>query len=145
YRKEFAEWAKAGFVRVKVDGEVRELSEEIVLDKMKKHDVDLFVDRIVVKSDARGRITDSVEPAVKMAEGLLKIEVLGEGSKMAESILMGENFACVDDGISYPELEPRMFSFNNPHGACPDCDGLGAHFVFDEKLVLDADAPFSGA
>ncbi len=139
YQKEMRDWAKAGFVRVKVDGEVRELSEEIRLDKQKKHDIDLFVDRLVVKADQRVRLTDSVETAVKLAEGLLKVEVLGAGTTVAQTLRMSERFACVDDGISYPELEPRMFSFNNPHGACPECDGLGAHIVFDAELVLDRD------
>ena len=145
YQKEFRDWQKAGFVRVKVDGEVYELGDEIRLDKQKKHDIDLFVDRLVVKPDQRARITDSVETCVKMAEGLCRVEVLGEGQKIANTILMSENFACVDDGISYPELEPRMFSFNNPHGACPDCDGLGAHTVFDEDLVVDKEAPLKEA
>ncbi|HVO31356.1 MAG TPA: excinuclease ABC subunit UvrA, partial [bacterium] len=145
YQKEFRDWQKAGFVRVKVDGTVYELGDEIRLDKMKKHDVDLFVDRLVVKADQRGRVTDSVETCVKMASGLCRVEVLGDNGKVANTILMSENFACVDDGISYPELEPRMFSFNNPHGACPGCDGLGAHTVFDEDLVVDRDAPLKDA
>ncbi len=145
YQKEFRDWQKAGFVRVRVDGEVRELGDEIRLDKQKKHDIDIFVDRLVVKTDQRARITDSVETCVKMAEGLCRVEVLGEGQKIANTILMSENFACVDDGISYPELEPRMFSFNNPHGACPDCDGLGAHNVFDPALVVDSEAPLKSA
>ena len=145
YRKEFAEWAKQGFVRVKVNGEVRELSEDIPLDKQKKHDIDLFVDRLVIKKEARVRMTDSIETVVKLSGGLLRVEILGEGNKVKESRMMSENFACVEDGISYPELEPRMFSFNNPHGACPDCDGIGSHTEFSVDLVIDRDEPLKKA
>src|SRR5688572_13038054 len=141
YQKELREWQKAGFVRVKIDGQTHELGDEIKLDKMKKHDVSVFVDRLVVKKDQRVRISDSVETAVKLAEGLLLVEVLGEKNEISQTLLMSENFACVEDGISYPELEPRMFSFNSPHGACPDCDGLGAHTVFDPELVIDRELP----
>ncbi len=126
YQKELAQLRQRGFVRVRVDGEVRDLSEDIILDKNKKHDIDVYVDRLVIKGDRAvlgTRVSDSVELALKLAEGQLVIET-HEGDKKTET-LMSEKFACPDCKISYPSPEPRTFSFNSPMGACPTCDGLG--------------------
>ncbi len=131
YQKELAQLRQRGFVRVRVDGMIFDLSDEIPLDKNKKHDIAVYVDRLVIKGD-RGtlatRVSDSVELALKLAEGLLIIEA-HQGDKTTET-LMSEKFACTDCQISYPAPEPRTFSFNSPMGACPTCDGLGT----DPKL-----------
>ncbi len=131
YRQVFEDLQKQGYVRVRVDGEMRELSEEIVLEKYKKHDIDVVIDRLAMKDGLRQRIADSVELAVKLAEGIARISII-DGAEM----LFSEKLACIDCGISYPELEPRMFSFNSPHGACPDCDGLGTQRGIDARLVV---------
>lgn len=126
YQKELQQLRQKGFVRVRIDGEILDLSDEISLDKNKKHDIDVYVDRLIVKGDLGTlgtRVHDSVELALKLGEGLLSLEVL-DGSKRTE-VLMSEKFACPDCHVSYPEPEPRTFSFNSPMGACPDCDGLG--------------------
>jgi excinuclease ABC subunit A len=131
YRKEFKRWAKEGYVRVKVDGEMYELEAPPKLDKKKKHDIDVVIDRLVIKEGLARRLTDSVETALRLANGLCKVEVVGKDVR-----LFSERFACLTCGISYPEMEPRMFSFNNPHGACPSCDGLGSRMYFDPDLVV---------
>ena len=120
---------KSGFVRVVVDGSMYELSEEIKLDKNKKHSIDIVVDRLVVRQDVERRLTDSIETALQLAEGLMKIEVIGErdenGVQKENTIInFSDSFSCPDCGISIDEIEPRSFSFNNPFGACPDCFGL---------------------
>jgi excinuclease ABC subunit A len=126
YQKELAQLRQRGFVRVRIDGEVLDLSQDIALDKNRKHDIDVYVDRLVIKGDRATlatRVSDSVELALKLAEGLLVLEVL-DGDNRQET-LMSEKFACSDCQISYPAPEPRTFSFNSPMGACPKCDGLG--------------------
>ncbi|MFQ5509096.1 MAG: excinuclease ABC subunit UvrA [Leptospirillia bacterium] len=131
YKKEFAALKKQGFLRVRVDGEVRELEEEIVLDKQFKHDIDVVVDRLIVKPGIQRRLTDSVETALKMTDGLLAVHTLG-----GEDVIFSEHHACNRCGISLPELAPRTFSFNSPHGACPSCDGLGTHMEVDPEMVV---------
>ena len=120
-----------GFVRARVDGAVVDLGDPIELDRAKAHDLDVVVDRIVLKEGVKGRLTDSVELALKTGEGRLLVALEGE-----EPFWLSERFACVDCGISLPPIEPRMFSFNGPHGACPACDGLGARTVVDPERVV---------
>lgn len=123
---------KNGFVRARIDGEIYDLTEEEVkLDKNKKHNIEAVIDRIVIKEGIEGRLAESIESALKMGEGLAIESVIG-----GEEILFSENFACPDCGISIPELEPRLFSFNAPFGKCDHCDGLGTLMEIDEKLVL---------
>jgi len=131
YRQLFARIRKEGFVRVRVDGELREVSEDIELDRYKQHWVDVVVDRVVVKPEAMGRISDSVQTALKMGEGIVTIQQLG-----GEETTFSEHFACVDCGISLEEIEPRMFSFNSPYGACKECNGLGTKDEFDPDLII---------
>lgn len=132
---------KSGFVRVVVDGSMYELSEEIKLDKNKKHSIDIVVDRLVVRQDVERRLTDSIETALQLAEGLMKIEVIGErdenGVQKENTIInFSDSFSCPDCGISIDEIEPRSFSFNNPFGACPTCAGLGFKMEFDPDLMI---------
>src|SRR4030095_14962759 len=144
YSKDLQKRKTEGFVRVKVDGKTHVLGDEIKLDKNKKHSIDLFVDRLVVKEGLGTRLADSLETALKYGEGIAKVEVLddvleGKGGKKEESgreILFSERFACTDCGVSYPEISPRLFSFNNPFGACPDCGGLGSKMYFDPALIV---------
>ena len=121
-----------GFTRVKVDGEQRLLEEEIVLDKKFKHSIEVVVDRLVMKADLRQRLAQSIETAAGLADGLVAIDVLDT----EEPMLFSENFACPEHGVSLAELEPRIFSFNSPHGACPRCTGLGAQLEVDPDLVV---------
>jgi excinuclease ABC subunit A len=123
-----------GYSRVKVNGELRRLDEEIVLDKKYKHDLSVVVDRLVMKSELRRRLSESVEAAAGLAAGLVEVELLGEGAP--EPMLFSEQFACLNCGTSIPELEPRIFSFNSPHGACDRCHGLGFQRVIDPDLVV---------
>ena len=132
---------KSGFVRVVVDGSMYELSEEIKLDKNKKHSIDIVVDRLVVRQDVERRLTDSIETALQPAEGLMKIEVIGErdenGVQKENAVInFSDSFSCPDCGISIDEIEPRSFSFNNPFGACPTCAGLGFKMEFDPDLMI---------
>jgi excinuclease ABC subunit A len=130
---EFDRLRREGFVRARVDGSIVDLGDELSLDRNKLHDLDVVIDRLVLKEGLKGRLTDSVELALKIGEGRLLVAVEGE-----EPIWLSERFACVDCGISLPPIEPRMFSFNGPHGACPVCDGLGARVVVDpERIVSD--------
>lgn len=122
---------KAGYVRMFVDGEVRTLDEEIKLEKNKKHSLSVVIDRLAVRDGITQRLTDSVEMALKLAEGLVEINVIG-----GEMQMYSENFACSDCGISLPEIEPRLFSFNNPMGACPACTGLGMNMELDKSLII---------
>lgn len=122
---------KAGYVRMFVDGEVRTLDEEIKLEKNKKHSLSVVIDRLAVRGGITQRLTDSVETALKLAEGLVEINVIG-----GETQMCSENFACSDCGISLPEIEPRLFSFNNPMGACPACTGLGMNMELDKSLII---------
>ncbi|MDD4797827.1 MAG: excinuclease ABC subunit UvrA, partial [Eubacteriales bacterium] len=127
----FATLQKDGYVRVRVNGEIYDLSEEIKLDKQKKHKVEVIVDRLSVKPDQRSRLNDSLETALKLAEGLVLIDVVGQ-----QEILFSSNYSCPECAISIAELTPRMFSFNNPYGACPTCAGLGTLMKIDPKLVI---------
>ena len=131
YRDVFAELRADGFTRVKVDGEQRLLEEEIVLDKKFKHTIEVVVDRLVMKPDLRTRLAQSVETAASLAQGLVVVDVI-DGQEM----LFSENFACPEHGVSLPELQPRIFSFNSPHGACPRCTGLGAQQEIDPDLLV---------
>jgi excinuclease ABC subunit A len=132
YKDVLEELRADGFTRVKVDGEQRLLEEEIVLDKKFKHSIEVVVDRLVMKADLRQRLAQSIETAAALAEGLVAVDVVDTG----ESMLFSENFACPEHGVSLPELEPRIFSFNSPHGACPRCTGLGAQLEVDPDLVV---------
>ena len=122
--------------RVRVDGEVRRLEEAVELDKKYKHDIAVVVDRLVMRPDARKRLADSIEAAVALAEGIIEVEVLDADGGTAEVRTFSERFACLHCGTSMPELEPRMFSFNSPHGACARCTGLGSQMEIDPDLVV---------
>jgi excinuclease ABC subunit A len=124
---------REGFVRVRVDGEVVDLGDEIVLDRTRPHDLDVVVDRIVVKDGVKSRLTDSVELSLKLGEGRLLVDLVGSGQ---EPLWMSERFACIECGLSLPPIEPRMFSFNGPHGACPTCDGIGERTRVDPERVV---------
>jgi excinuclease ABC subunit A len=141
YSKLFEKAQKEGFVRVKVDGKIRELDEKITLKKTLKHDIALVVDRLVLDASMRGRLTDSVELALQKAEGLVAIDVVtypkaADHAHLSKSFLYSEHFACPDCGISVEELTPRLFSFNSPYGACPNCNGLGVLPEIDPALVV---------
>ncbi len=137
YRKEFAELQKKGFQRVKVDGKFYELTEVPALDKKLKHDVEVVVDRLVVKPDIGNRLPESIETALNLADGLVIAEFADVKEKgEPKRLLMSSKFACPVSGFTIPEIEPRLFSFNNPHGACPACDGLGTQLYFDPALIV---------
>ena len=152
YRKELAELMKKGFQRVKVDGEFYEIADVPALDKKFKHDIDVVVDRVVVREDMAARLADSLETCLTLADGLAiaefadkplpEAETAAGGSankslnETHERVLFSEKFACPVSGFTIPEIEPRLFSFNNPHGACPTCDGLGSQQKIDEALVI---------
>ena len=125
------DFQKEGFVRAKIDGETVELSDDLEIDRKKKHNIDLIVDRLVIKEDIRSRLTESVEIALKHAENIVKIDFVGDKEE-----LFSQNYACPDCGFSFPELTPRMFSFNNPFGACPSCTGIGYLMKIDEDLII---------
>ena len=146
YTKLLQDFQKQGFVRVRIDGEVMELSDEITLDKKKKHTIELIIDRLVVKADIRARLTESVEIALKNANNLVLITTsdLGDDKTLIDrlnvvqdnEILFSQNYACPDCGFSFPELTPGLFSFNNPFGACPKCTGIGYLMRMDEDLII---------
>ncbi|MES2337731.1 MAG: excinuclease ABC subunit UvrA [Pseudomonadota bacterium] len=153
YRKELAEWQKAGFSRVRIDGELHDIDAAPALDKKYKHDIEVVVDRIVVNADQATRLAESFETALKLAEGLAYVDLVdgvvpGREHEAADAgamkgagippnrIVFSEKFACPVSGFTIPEIEPRLFSFNAPQGACPACDGLGEKLVFDEDLVV---------
>ncbi len=137
YRKELSQMKKEGYVRARIDGQVRELSENIALDKNKKHTIEIIIDRLVIKEGIEKRLADSLEIALKLSEGIVVISPADAAGRPASGdILYSEKLACIECGISYPEMTPRMFSFNNPHGACPECDGLGAKMDIDPDLVV---------
>lgn len=153
YRKELAEWQKAGFQRVRIDGETYLIEEAPALDKKYKHDIEVVVDRLVVREDIATRLAESFETALKLADGLAYVDIVdgvvpgreGEAQDAgamkgagipANRIVFSEKFACPVSGFTIPEIEPRLFSFNAPQGACPACDGLGERQVFDEDLVV---------
>ncbi|HEX2160381.1 MAG TPA: excinuclease ABC subunit UvrA, partial [Thermoleophilaceae bacterium] len=135
YGKLFEELRAEGFTRVKVDGKLRRLEESIVLDKRYKHDISIVVDRLVMRHDLRKRLADSIETAVAHADGMVDIEEIAEGGE-GKVTTYSERFACLNCGTSMPELEPRMFSFNSPHGACPRCTGLGSQMEIDPELIV---------
>ncbi|MFN3171296.1 MAG: excinuclease ABC subunit UvrA [Hyphomicrobiales bacterium] len=138
YRKDIAELMKQGFQRLKIDGEYYEIADAPALDKKYKHDIDVVVDRIVVREDIATRLADSFETALKLADGLAVAEYadLKEGEPLPERIVFSERFACPVSGFTIPEIEPRLFSFNSPQGACPTCDGLGTTLEFEEALIV---------
>ena len=156
YRKELAEWQKAGFTRVRIDGEFYPIEEAPALDKKYKHDLEVVVDRIVVRADMAQRLAESFEQALKLADGLAYVDLADgtvsapspdeEGGKMkgagipANRIIFSEKFACPVSGFTIQEIEPRLFSFNAPQGACPACDGLGEKLEFDQQLVVPNEA-----
>lgn len=131
YVKELDNIRKSGFVRVRIDGITYDLSEQIKLEKNKKHNIEVIVDRLVIKDEIRGRLSDSVETAANLSKGLIIIDVIG-----GEELMFSQNYACPEHGVSVEELNPRMFSFNNPFGACPKCSGLGIFMKVSEKLVV---------
>src|SRR5699024_9587525 len=122
---------REGYVRVRVDKEMREVTEEIKLEKNKKHSIEVVVDRIIVKDGVAGRLSDSIETALELGEGKIIVDVIGD-----EELLFNANHACPICGFSIGELEPRLFSFNSPYGACPTCDGIGTNLVVDIDLVI---------
>ncbi len=138
YRKEIAEWQRSGFQRLKIDGEFYPIEDAPTLDKKFKHDIDVVVDRIVTKAGLEQRLADSIEQALRLADGIAVAEwaSVAEGESEPRRILFSEKFACPVSGFTISEIEPRLFSFNNPFGACPVCDGLGAKLAFDADMVV---------
>ena len=132
FTKLLEDYQRNGFVRARIDGQVVDLSDEVKIDKKKKHNIDIIVDRLVIKPDIRSRLTESVEIALKNANNLVAINIAGK----EEDILFSQNYACPDCGFSFPELTPGMFSFNNPNGACPECTGIGYLMKMDEDLII---------
>jgi excinuclease ABC subunit A len=131
FQKELKKLQKEGFVRIRVDGEIRELGDEITLEKNKRHEIDVVVDRLIIKDGIRKRVRDSLEIASKLSDGLVRLHIVD-----SEEILFSEKYACISCGISMSEPAPRNFSFNTPYGACPHCGGLGSKTFFDENLVV---------
>jgi excinuclease ABC subunit A len=138
YRKELADWQKKGFQRVKIDGAFYEIADAPALDKKLKHDIDVVVDRVVVRPDMATRLADSFETALKLADGIAVVEFADQKDQAGEAmrVLFSEKFACPVSGFTISEVEPRLFSFNNPFGACPACDGLGVEQTVDPDLVV---------
>jgi len=132
YQKVFDDARKSGYVRVRADGSIYDLTEEIKLDKNKKHNIEIIIDRLVIREDIARRLTDSIETALALAGGLLIIDIVGE----ERELLFSQNYACEDCGVSIEELTPRLFSFNNPYGACPSCTGLGTQLRVDPALII---------
>jgi excinuclease ABC subunit A len=133
YRKDFAELQKKGFQRVKVDGKFHEIAEVPALDKQVKHDIDVVVDRVVVRADASARLADSFETALQLSDSIAVVEFADDKDKR---IIFSAKFACPVSGFTIEEIEPRLFSFNNPYGACPECDGLGTELFFEPELIV---------
>ena len=131
YKKQLEDFQKEGFVRVRIDGTTYELTDDIEIDRNKKHNIEIIVDRLVIKDDIRTRLTESVETALKYAKNLVLVDAVGVGEK-----LYSQNYACPDCGFSFEEITPRMFSFNNPFGACPECTGIGYLMRMDEDLII---------
>ncbi|MDR0904985.1 MAG: excinuclease ABC subunit UvrA [Oscillospiraceae bacterium] len=131
YMKVFDDARKSGYVRVRADGSVYDLTEEIKLDKNKKHNIEIIIDRLVIREDITRRLTDSVETAAALAGGLVIVDIVGE----ERELLFSQNYACDECGVSMEELTPRLFSFNNPYGACPDCTGLGTQLRVDPDII----------
>ena len=137
HQKVFSDARKAGFARVRVDGNLYDLTEDIGLEKNKKHNIELIVDRLVLRGDITRRLTDSIETATSQSGGLALIQRMDNEEELPFSL----NYACEDCGISMPELSPRMFSFNNPYGACPHCAGLGFQLKVDPDLIIPKPLP----
>ncbi|MGH7916397.1 MAG: excinuclease ABC subunit UvrA, partial [Candidatus Binataceae bacterium] len=135
YKKELSDLRRAGFVRARIDGNLVELGDDITLSKNQRHTIEVMVDRLAIRPGIEKRLADSLEVAFKYGEDLLKVERL-EGKNGGTPIYFSQRFACVECGISYPEITPRMFSFNSPHGACPECSGIGSIMYFDPELVI---------
>ena len=135
FKKDLNDLRKKGFVRARINGEVRSLEDEIILDKKFKHTIEVVIDRLIIKTNMEKRLTDSVEIGLLQGAGTLVIAVLKENEK-DEELLFSEKFACSYCNISYPELEPRLFSFNSPHGACVSCEGLGTKMIIDSELIV---------
>ncbi|HEV8045340.1 MAG TPA: excinuclease ABC subunit UvrA, partial [Rubrobacter sp.] len=135
YGKMLKDFSESGYARVRVDGELHELPVELNLDKKYKHDIEVVVDRLVVREGIERRLTDSIETALQLAEGLVLVETVEDGST-GESLLFSENFTCTNCGASIAEIQPRTFSFNSPHGACDRCDGLGSRLEIAPELVV---------
>ncbi len=131
YKKLLEKYARDGFVRAKIDDEIVELTDDITIDRKKKHSIDIVIDRLVLKDNIRARLNESIEVAMKAADSLVKVDFVGKGEK-----LYSGNYACPDCEISFEELTPRMFSFNNPTGACPECTGIGYLMKMDEDLII---------
>jgi excinuclease ABC subunit A len=138
FKKEIADWQRQGFQRLRVNGELYGVEEAPALDKKFKHDIDVVVDRIVVKPGIQARLADSIETALRLAEGVAAAEYadIGDGEDIPRKLLFSEKFACPVSGFTISEIEPRLFSFNNPYGACPVCDGLGMKLAFDADLIV---------
>src|SRR5881628_844771 len=136
YKKLFFDLQRQGFTRVRVNGAVRELGEEIELDKKRKHTIEVIVDRLVVRDSLGARLADSLETALRLADGVVQVEPVTDGGKGGEPMLFSERLACAECGVSLPEVSPRMFSFNNPYGACPECGGLGSRDEIDPERVV---------
>ncbi|MGQ5702811.1 excinuclease ABC subunit UvrA [Sandaracinobacteroides sp. A072] len=132
YRREIAEWKKAGFQRLRIDGDIHDIEDAPALDKKLKHDIDVVVDRLVVRPDIAGRLAESFETALRLADGIATVDLVDSG----ETITFSEKFACPVSGFTLPEIEPRIFSFNAPQGACPSCNGLGERLFFASDLVV---------
>ena len=134
--KVFEQAKKAGYVRVRVDGNLYELTEEIKLEKNNKHNIEIVVDRLMVRAGIEQRLSDSIDNVLNLSDGLLIVQYMGDESTPEEEVTMSQSFACPDCGINLEELEPRAFSFNNPIGACPDCHGIGVKMEFSEELMI---------
>ncbi len=131
HQKVLEDIRKNGYVRVRVDGEIRDVADEIKLEKNKKHTIEVVVDRIVLREGINQRLADSLETALTLGEGVVNVDVIGDQER-----IFSQNFACIECGISLPEIAPRMFSFNSPFGACPDCTGLGNNMEVDRSLIV---------
>ena len=147
YKKELEEYRKQGFVRIRIDNEIFDLSDEINIDKNKKHEIELIIDRLTIKDDIRSRLTESIETSLKAAGNMVLVSIIPNEEDLSSfggikkkdgsvEILFSSNYACPDCGFSFPEITPRMFSFNNPFGACPDCLGIGYLMKIDEDLII---------
>ncbi|MCR4608010.1 MAG: excinuclease ABC subunit UvrA, partial [Oscillospiraceae bacterium] len=132
HRQVIEDARKSGYVRLRVDGSVYDINEEITLDKNKRHDISIIVDRLVIKEGINRRLTDSVETALNLAEGIVYIDLPENG----KNLIFSQNFACEDCGVSLEEITPAMFSFNNPAGACPTCSGLGVQLLINPDLII---------
>ena len=147
YKKELEEYRKQGFVRIRIDNEIFDLSDEINIDKNKKHEIELIIDRLTIKDDIRSRLTESIETSLKAADNMVLVSIISNEEDLSSfggikkkdgsvEILFSSNYACPDCGFGFPEITPRMFSFNNPFGACPDCLGIGYLMKIDEDLII---------